>query len=154
MRRYIAVLLVLAVGLLGMGSAAYAASPTKERAHRGHMMGSEVHQAKYMQLLAEKYAPDTAEGWKKSVEERSSLMKQLHELRAEKKWDQKSTREKMKAFGEKNRDTMMNHKALAEQLTKAIQSNDDKAIRETLPKLLESEQKLNAALKEWVDKEK
>lgn len=153
MRKIMAALLAVTIGLLCAGNTVLAAPKHKEGHHRSQMMGAPVHHSMYMQLLAEKYAPDTVDGWKKVMEERTALMKQLHELKAAKQWDHNTLREKMRSFGENNREAMQTHKALGEQLTKAVEAKDEQKIRDTLPKLLASEQKMNEALRNWLKRE-
>lgn len=126
----------------------------KEPRHSAHVMASPAHQAMYMQLLAEKYAPETADAWRQTMEERASLMKAIHEMRSSQRWEKDEARQKMKRFSKDTSDLMKQHKALMEEFTAAVQAKDEKAIKAVLPKLLQSEQKLNEALRKWVDSEK
>lgn len=153
MRRYAALFTALLVSMMCLAGTVYAESPGKGKERPGHFMGASVHHSMYMQLLAEKYAPKTADGWKKAMEERAGLMKRLHEMRTTNQWDRDTAREKIKGFAENNREAFHEYRTQAEQLTKAVENQDEASIRETLSRLLQAEQKLNDALRKWLDKE-
>jgi hypothetical protein len=154
MRWMITLALTLAIALMGAGTIAHAEGPEQGKPHRGHMLGTSAHQSMYMQLLAEKYTPEAAAAWKQTMEERFALMKTLHELQSSQKRDKDSARGKLKKFMEQSGDTMKGHRALVKEFTNAVQMNDEAAIKAVLPKLLQSEQKLNATLRKWVESEK
>lgn len=153
MRRYAAMLIVAAMWMMCFAGMAHAEAPGKGKDRAGHGMGASVHHSVYMQLLAEKYAPKTVDDWEKALEERSELLQRLHEMRGSKKWDSDTARQKIKQFGEKNREAFHEYRVQAEQLTKALEAKDEEAIRKTLPRLLKAEQKLNETLRQWLDRE-
>lgn len=146
--------LALCIGLTGAASSVHAEGPGKEKHRHGPMMGASAHQAMYMQLLAEKYTPEAADDWKRTMDERADLMKRLHDLRKAQKWDKDAARDKMKRFSEASGDAMKAHQAAIGEFTDAVASKDEKAIKASLPKLLQSEQKVNEALRKWIDAEK
>jgi len=126
----------------------------RSKRHRGGLMGATPHQAMYMQLLAEKYTPESAGAWRQTMEERTALMKAMRELQAAGIADRAGAEERMKKFMQESGASFQAHQALIKGFTDAVEAKDDRAIREALPKLLQSEQKLNAALRKWVDAEK
>ncbi|HZG87284.1 hypothetical protein [Paenibacillus sp.] len=158
MRWYVPAAIALLVGLGTAGNAAAAERPDE---HGGHhraqvrVMASPTHHAMYMQLLAEKYAPDTVEAWKQTMDERVALMGEMRELKQQsREWKQDEAKAKMERFAKESGEAMKKRKALFEEFTKAVEAEDGAAIKSLLPKLLASEQQLNAALRKWVDQEK
>ncbi|MCI3926330.1 hypothetical protein MO973_39725 [Paenibacillus sp. TRM 82003] len=154
MRWFMTVALAICIGWMGGTPAVHAEGPGKEKHHHGPMMGASAHQAMYMQLLAEKYTPDSAAAWKTAMEERGALMLQLHELRKAQQWDKDAARDKMKRFAQASGGAMKAHQAVIGEFTDAVTKKDEAAIKAALPKLLQSEQNLNEALRKWLETEK
>jgi len=156
MRWFVPVTIAIAVACLGAGNAA-AADRGDGKHHRrpsAHVMAAPTHQAMYMQLLAEKYAPETAAAWKQTMAERVALMNALQELKKSGKWKREDAKARMEKMAEENGEAMKTHMALVDEFTKAVQAEDAKAIKAVLPKLLASEQKLNETLRQWVESAK
>ncbi|WP_309123218.1 hypothetical protein [Paenibacillus sp.] len=155
MRWFVPITIAIAVAVSGAGTAAAEhREDGKAHHHRRpstHVMAAPSHQAMYMQLLAEKYAPETAAAWKQTMAERVALMDELQELKKAGKWKREDAKAKMERMAEEKGEAMKEHMALVEQFTQAVQKEDAKAIKAVLPKLLASEQKLNETLRQWVE---
>jgi hypothetical protein len=160
----IAAVMVLALGLHTGTVATAAADPAaatsdheQQRHHRhkhGNPMASPAHRAMYMQLLAERYTPEASGAWKQTMAERASIMKELHGIRTAEKWDRNETQEKMKQFMNAQGDSIKAQRKLMSEFTAAVQSGEEERIKEVLPKLLQAEQAMNAALNKWAKSEK
>ncbi|TLS50501.1 hypothetical protein FE782_19215 [Paenibacillus antri] len=155
MRWFVPITIAIAVTVLGAGTAAAEHREDGKAHHQrrpsAHVMAAPSHQAMYMQLLAEKYAPETAAAWKQTMAERVALMNELQELKKAGKWKREDAKAKMERMAEEKGEAMKEHVALVEQFTQAVQAEDAKAIKAVLPKLLASEQKLNETLRQWVE---
>jgi len=155
MRWFVPITIAIAVSVFSSGSVAASELPRgKEEHHRrhsAHVMAAPTHQAMYMQLLAEKYAPETTAAWKQTMAERVKLMDELQALKRAGKWKREDARAKMEKMAEEQGEAMKTHMTLVEEFTKAVQAEDAKAIKAVLPKLLASEQKLNETLRQWVE---
>lgn len=158
MRWAIPVVVAAAVTISGISFAAApsseAAEAPKYRHHSAHVMAAPSHQAMYMQLLAEKYAPETVPAWKETMTERVALMKALRELKRSGKWKREDAKEKFEKAGKDHRETMKDHMKLIERFTEAVESENAKELKAVLPLLLASEQKLNDALRKVIEEEK
>jgi len=158
MRLIVSAALALLVGIGSAGSISAAERPDSHGEHRGvqvRVMASPTHHAMYMQLLAEKYAPNTVAAWKQTMDERDALMGEMREIKRQSRdWNQEEAKAKMDRFAKESGEAMKARKALFDEFTKAVESEDAAAIKAVLPKLLASEQQLNAALRKWVDEER
>ncbi len=156
MRWLVPITLALAVSVSAAGAAAASELDRDGKAHHhrrpsAHVMAAPSHQAMYMQLLAEKYAPETTAAWKQTMAERVKLMEELQALKKAGKWKRDDAKAKMEKMAEEQGEAVKAHMTLVEEFTKAVQAEDAKAIKAVLPKLLASEQKLNETLRQWVE---
>jgi len=155
LRWVLSVSLALAVAGLGMSGVASAdrADGHQHRRPAAHVMGAPTHQAMYMQLLAEKFTPESAAAWKQTMAERVQLMNALRELKQSGRWKREDAKAKMEKLAAENGAVMQAHLALVQEFTKAVEAEDAKAIKAVLPKLLASEQKLNETLRKMIESE-
>lgn len=148
MRKLFVSAMAAAVALSAYAGAVSASAEPKEKHehHRRHAAykGS-VHQGMYMQLLAEKYAPETKAEWKQVFDERKRLFEQIRSL------DENSrggVRDRMRQLFEDREGKMKAHIEAVTEFTQAVENGDEKKIKEALPKLLASEKQFNQALAE------
>ncbi|WP_274362430.1 hypothetical protein [Paenibacillus thermotolerans] len=153
MRKLFVSVMAAAVALSAYAGAASASAPEapkapKEKREHHHRHGAykgSVHQGMYMQLLAEKYAPETKAEWKQVFDERKRLFEQIRSL------DENSrggVRDRMRQLFEDREGKMKVHIEAVTEFTKAVENGDEKKIKEALPKLLASEKQFNQALAE------
>jgi flagellar hook-basal body complex protein FliE len=145
LRKLIIVTLALAAAML-TGSGTSAAKPEKHR-HHHHFQGASSHQAMYMQLLADRYAPETSGEWKKVYQERKRLMEAIKSRDDESRG---SLRQEMKRLFHDSEGKMKGHMQTMKQFTQAVESGDEKQIRDVLPKMLEAERQFNNMLAEAI----
>lgn len=144
MRKLIVLVMAVIVALSAYAGVVSAEPKEKHEHHRrqGPYKGS-VHQGMYMQLLAEKYAPDTKAEWKQVFDERKRLFEQIRSL------DENSrggVRDRMRQLFEDREGKMKGHIEAVREFTQAVESGDDKKITQALPQLLASEKQFNQAL--------
>ncbi|WP_199623682.1 hypothetical protein [Paenibacillus alkalitolerans] len=150
MRKLIIVTLTLAAAtLFGAGTAV--AQPEKHHHHHRHhaVLGPSVHQEMYMQLLADRYAPETSGEWRKVFEERKRLMEAVKGLDGA---GRDSFRQEMKRKFHEGDEKMQDHMDTVKQFSRAVESGDEKQIKEVLPKMLAAEKQFNKMLAETLKK--
>lgn len=156
--RWTATVLLAAALAFGAGAGAVSAAKPddmpKHHKRAAFVMAAPSHQAMYMQLLAEKYAPETKDEWKKTMAERVKLMNEMKELKKSGKWKRDDAKQRMEKMAKERGPEMKAHLELVKQFTKAVEKEDAGEIKAVLPKLLESEKKMNEALRKLIDEQK
>ncbi len=116
--------------------------------HQGLMMMDRVHREMYFTLLSDKYTPEKSREWQEVFAERDRLLKVLKSLAGE--VDKNQGKEKWREWKKSHREEMKNwheqKKALYEEFTAAIHSQDQAKIKAVLPKMLEQSKETNKRL--------
>ncbi|WNF37856.1 hypothetical protein RJD24_05250 [Bacillaceae bacterium IKA-2] len=91
----------------------------------------------YYQLLAEKYAPNHVKVWNEVIQDREALHKQFKELK-------KSGKELDNFYDEA---WLKEHGEIHQVFLEAVEKRDDAALKELVPRVIDHQKQLNAALK-------
>ncbi|KMK77014.1 hypothetical protein [Alkalihalobacillus pseudalcaliphilus] len=137
---YLSIMTTSIIMLLVTSSIVQATEDVKEQQvekHHSHQSFI-IHMDYYFELLAEKYAPEQVDTWNEIRKQRKVLMKQWHEKKKDKKYEQLK----------KDSTWKKEHNDLQEEFEKAVEIRDEAKIKELLPKLFEHYQNMNKRMEE------